>query len=299
MLGNYDGLDGIKTGYINASGFNLVASAVRQNRRLIGVVFGAKNPKRRGRHMAKLLDKGFQTLPQTIVAQRDRQRPSGARVVAAANDLTALDGPTPRPEDVTVLAPSVGGGGTWAIQVGAYHQPQPAHKIARVAYDAAAEYLRDGTVTVVRKATRKPQPYYLARIHGIGRNEAQQACRKLRGKGMDCLKLRLRGAAKVTSPARSVVKRGGSWGVQVGAYPKRTSASRIAKKALNMVPALLEDGLITVVPLTKGKRRPLYRARILGLDKKEAYEACRQLEAEKVPCMVLQIKGVQTASAKD
>jgi len=299
MLGKYDGLDGIKTGYINASGFNLVASAVRQNRRLIGVVFGAKNPKRRGRHMAKLLDKGFQTLPPTIMAQRDQQRPPGARVAAAANDLTALAGPAPRPEEVTVFAPSASGGGTWAIQVGAYHQPQPARKIARVAYDTAAEYLRDGTVTVVRQATRKPHPYYLARIHGIGRNDAQQACRKLRGKGMDCLKLRLRGAAKVTSPARSMVRRGGSWGVQVGAYPKRTSASRIARKAVDMVPELLEDGLIKVVPLTKGKRRPLYRARILGIDKKKAYDACRQLEAGKVPCMVLQIKGVQTASAED
>jgi D-alanyl-D-alanine carboxypeptidase len=295
MLGNYDGLDGIKTGYINASGFNLVASAVRDNRRLIGVVFGAKNPKRRGRHMAKLLDEGFRVLPTTVVAQRDQKRPLGARVAAVANDLTALSGPAPRPEEVTVLAPPASSGGVWAIQVGAYHQPQPARKIARVAYNTAAEYLRGGTVTVVRKATTKPQPYYLARIQGIGRNEAQQACRKLRGKGMDCLKLRLQG----TSPARTVVKMGGSWGVQVGAYPKRTSASRIAQKVVDMVPNLLEEGLIKVVPLTKGKRRPLYRARILGIDKKQAYEACRQLEAEKVPCMVLQVKGVQTASARD
>jgi hypothetical protein len=61
----------------------------------------------------------------------------------------------------------------------------------------------------------------------------------------------------------------------------------------------LEHGLIKVVPLTNGKRRPLYRARILGIDKQHAYEACRKLEAEKVPCMVLQTKGVETASAED
>lgn len=299
MLGNYDGLDGIKTGYINASGFNLVASAVRENRRLIGVVFGAKNPTRRGRHMAKLLDDGFRKLPATIVAQRDQQRPPGARVAAAEDELAALAGPTPRPDEVTVFAPSVGDEGAWAIQVGAYHQLQPARNIAHVAYDTASEYLEDGTVTVVRKATGKRQPYYLARIHGIGGNEAQQACRKLRGEGMDCLRLRLQGAAEVTSPARSVVKLGGSWGVQVGAYPKHTSAARIAEKAVGMVPELLENGLIKVVPLTNGKRRPLYRARILGIDKRHAYEACRKLEAEKVPCMVLQTKGVETASAEN
>ncbi len=297
MLGKYDGIDGIKTGYINASGFNLVASAVRQNRRLIGVVFGAKNPKRRSRHMAKLLDEGFKTSRTTIMAQQDRP---GARIKATNDVLARTTAPTPRPDEAVAFAPSAGGRGAWAIQVGAYRQPQPARKIARVAYDAAPEYLGDGTVTVIRQATNgKRRPYYLARIHGIGRNEAQQACRKLRGKGMDCLRLRLQGAAKVTSPARTVPKLNGSWGVQVGAYPKQTSASRMARKAVDMVPNLLEDGLIKVVPLTKGKRRPLYRARILGIDKQQAYEACRQLEAGKVPCMVLQIKGVQTASARN
>ena len=40
LLGSYAGMDGMKTGYIKASGFNLISSAVRGNRRLIGVVFG-------------------------------------------------------------------------------------------------------------------------------------------------------------------------------------------------------------------------------------------------------------------
>ena len=288
MLGKYDGLDGIKTGYINASGFNLVASAVRDNRRLIGVVFGAKNPKRRGRHMAKLLDKGFRTPRTTVMAKGDLKGPAGARFA----------GPTPRPDEATAFTSSASAG-AWAIQVGAYRKPQPAQKIARVAYNTASEYLGDGTVTVIRQASGNRRPYYLARIHGIGGNEARQACRKLRGKGMDCLRLRLQGSAKVTSPARAVAKTNGSWGVQVGAYPKQTSASRIARKAVDMVPDLLEGGLIKVVPLTKGKRRPLYRARILGIDKPQAYKACRRLEAKNVPCMVLQIKGVETASARN
>ena len=42
LLGSYEGMDGIKTGYIRASGYNLVASAKRGNQRLIGVVFGGE-----------------------------------------------------------------------------------------------------------------------------------------------------------------------------------------------------------------------------------------------------------------
>jgi len=54
LLGEYDGLDGIKTGYINASGFNLVASAKRSGRRLVGVVFGGRTWKSRNAHMVKI-----------------------------------------------------------------------------------------------------------------------------------------------------------------------------------------------------------------------------------------------------
>ena len=61
LLGHYDGVDGIKTGYINASGFNLVASAQRDGRRIIGVVFGGRTSARRNNHMVKLLDRGFET----------------------------------------------------------------------------------------------------------------------------------------------------------------------------------------------------------------------------------------------
>lgn len=62
LMNNYPGMDGMKTGFINASGFNLVASAVRNDRRLIGVVFGGRTAKSRNAQMAKLLDEGFEKL---------------------------------------------------------------------------------------------------------------------------------------------------------------------------------------------------------------------------------------------
>jgi D-alanyl-D-alanine carboxypeptidase len=59
LLGSYSGLDGIKTGYTSSSGFNLVASAVRDGQRFIGVVLGARSPVNRGIIMADLLDQAF------------------------------------------------------------------------------------------------------------------------------------------------------------------------------------------------------------------------------------------------
>lgn len=59
LLQFYKGAEGMKTGYIRASGFNLVAAAKRGDRRLIGVVFGGQTASQRDRQMAHLLDKGF------------------------------------------------------------------------------------------------------------------------------------------------------------------------------------------------------------------------------------------------
>ena len=69
LMSSYSGMDGFKTGYIGASGFNLVASAKRNNRRIIGVVFGGRTAKSRNAHMKKLLDKGFSDLNHILVAK--------------------------------------------------------------------------------------------------------------------------------------------------------------------------------------------------------------------------------------
>ncbi|MFT5488097.1 MAG: D-alanyl-D-alanine carboxypeptidase, partial [Alphaproteobacteria bacterium] len=58
LMARYKGMDGIKTGYIRASGFNLVASARRDGKRVIAVVFGGKTSKTRDRQVARLLDRG-------------------------------------------------------------------------------------------------------------------------------------------------------------------------------------------------------------------------------------------------
>jgi D-alanyl-D-alanine carboxypeptidase len=61
LLDAYPGADGMKTGFICASGFNLVASATRGNRRLIAVVLGAPSSAARAGRAAQMLERGFAT----------------------------------------------------------------------------------------------------------------------------------------------------------------------------------------------------------------------------------------------
>ncbi|HRO32273.1 MAG TPA: serine hydrolase [Brevundimonas sp.] len=59
LLGSGHGYDGLKTGYTNASGYNLAASAVRDGRRLITIVLGGRSSATRNVHVAELMDVGF------------------------------------------------------------------------------------------------------------------------------------------------------------------------------------------------------------------------------------------------
>ncbi len=59
LLGRYPGADGMKTGFVCASGFNVVASALREGRHLVVVVLGSPNVKLRTLKAADLFDKGF------------------------------------------------------------------------------------------------------------------------------------------------------------------------------------------------------------------------------------------------
>ncbi len=90
MLQAYDGADGLKTGYTQAAGHNLVTSAMRGGVRLIGVVMGARSNPERDLHMASLLDDGFEQLgvPVTRHAPPRFRMPS----LIASADASTLPG---------------------------------------------------------------------------------------------------------------------------------------------------------------------------------------------------------------
>ncbi len=91
MLGEYEGVDGIKTGYIRDSGFNIVTSASRGGQRVVGAVFGGNSWVERDQHMAALLDQSFSSMGVT-------PRPVMARATTGVvRNADAAPAPRPRP----------------------------------------------------------------------------------------------------------------------------------------------------------------------------------------------------------
>ena len=80
LMHSYRGMDGIKTGYICASGFNLAASAKRGEDRIIGVTFGHPSSRSRNAHMRRILDKGFVTLRK----QKKQQKSSAPSAISVS-----------------------------------------------------------------------------------------------------------------------------------------------------------------------------------------------------------------------
>ncbi len=68
LIGRYPGADGMKTGFICASGFNLVAPATRDGKRLVAVVLGAPSSAARAMKAAQLLERGFNSQSGAVLA---------------------------------------------------------------------------------------------------------------------------------------------------------------------------------------------------------------------------------------
>jgi len=138
LLDWYQGADGIKTGYVNASGFNLAASAVRDGRRLIGVIMGGRSWHSRDEEMASLLDQGF-----AVLAARPAQPQNTALVAAAAP-------PAAPPAAVTPAAP--------AASVAVSAAPAPSGPLTATADSAGTQQKSGFLGNVARAALRHLSP---------------------------------------------------------------------------------------------------------------------------------------------
>src|SRR6185437_10058511 len=67
LMDHFPGMDGLKTGFTDASGFNLASTAVRDGHRLFGVVMGGRTAAARDKVMARLLDDGFDHRPTPAI----------------------------------------------------------------------------------------------------------------------------------------------------------------------------------------------------------------------------------------
>ena len=188
LMEEFEGMDGIKTGYIRAAGFNLAASAVRNGKRLIGVIMGGSSAHGRDLQMAELLETSFAGNPvsndalRTVAADdglRGSAEGSAAHTIAALNPVSRAEASTPRQtaHGNRPLRPSPSST-EWSIQLGAFSSYDAAQNAdtAALAKLAAA---KDKTALVLPPAHSDKQPVFRARVVGFTEAEAQKACRTL------------------------------------------------------------------------------------------------------------------------
>ena len=206
MLGSYPGADGLKTGYTVASGFNLVMSAVQDNRRLIGVVMGGDSTRQRDRLMAELMDRGFATARDLHLPPWTSPRiPPSARY-AAANFVpgTAIPDVLPvhqvvrtepipakravRPtgtvrvasNDATVPAEATPPVGSWVIQVGSFSDTRSAQRALQQATSILSDLMRtDGAATTIDEVSMAQKTFHRARLTNLSQTDAVDGCKRL------------------------------------------------------------------------------------------------------------------------
>ncbi|MRG66413.1 D-alanyl-D-alanine carboxypeptidase [Agrobacterium pusense] len=214
LMYRYQGMDGIKTGYTNASGFNLVSAVNHNGRRVVGVVLGGKTARSRDAQMAALLDKA---VPQASRGRNTEQLVASAKVsrtfdVAAAVPPAAV--PLPmfaerRADPVAMQIATANADVADMMQVSAIPRPAPAAapagqrsrwevQIAATDSEAAARSLlanarsNIGNYSGIAPYTEAVQSgsatLYRARFTGFeDQSSAVSACKALKARSYACV----------------------------------------------------------------------------------------------------------------
>ena len=207
---NYKGATGMKTGFVNASGFNLVTTATRGNTNLVGVVLGGVTAKKRDAQMVSLLDNSFARLGVTQYAEASSRKAGRSSLASAkaAAQIAALDA-EPAEDEVgattkqkrspqsnmvsgvqNVNYTKASAERAWAIQVGRYrHQRDLVSAIAQ-ARNLAGNHLEATRVTYIKTGQRR-NPHHSAKLANLTESEARGACSALRSARESCTVVRL------------------------------------------------------------------------------------------------------------
>lgn len=216
LLGSYKGADGIKTGYIRQSGYNLVGSAERNGQRLIAVVLGSKTPSIRDWTMTTLLDYGFEQIAGKPTITQSRSLPYITNPTGEKALRVAIRGSTSpimlakRSRQPAASAPAaqttatstrkssaLASGKGWAVQVGAYPSTSPAENAALRA-KAKIPDLLGNTRLSLPQTNSGGSLFYRARLVGLTENQARAACRHLANHAIPCLAVGEDGAFKTS-----------------------------------------------------------------------------------------------------
>jgi D-alanyl-D-alanine carboxypeptidase len=247
LVGNVRGIDGLKTGYIRASGFNIAVSGRREDDSLVAIVMGGATGAVRDAHARELVEAAF----GAMAARRDG-------VILASLDSPRLN---PIREQEILVAE-------------ARHLPQPA-AMGSIEGAPPLQVVLQDTPDMVRPAREEDRPIPLAETFPAvysepiappaspGRDEA------LDSPGLPQPQQR---SAIAQFPADAVPA---GWSVQVGAFSSQAAAQARLESVAAMAPQL--RGARPVTDLLDRDGRTLHRARFEALDAADARAACEAL----------------------
>ena len=264
LLANYKGADGIKTGYTQAAGFNLVASAERGKERIIATVFGGRSTSSRNARVAELLNMGFKRAPTNVAVIKPRRPayPNPGKVDGHAGishrTVTAVK-TSLRPK----LRPfGLGGGGKDTMQdtiLAAVTSVQMPDTLESSVQDIASMYAGNSS------GKTAPLNMYNNTDHtGLAENSSDD----------DPIVLEV-----VT---RISTSGGRHWGINVGNYRSRGDAEAVLLRTVLSELGTLEGSLRKVVAKQTG-----FDANFYGMTRDAAALACRRLAARKQTCSTI------------
>jgi D-alanyl-D-alanine carboxypeptidase len=208
LLYTMDGVDGLKTGFTNASGFNLAVSAVRDGRRLIAVVLGGPNVATRNKIAEGLLLTGFDVMDrrargeQITVAQNFFEPPQLAEATQpsmqqgdteAGLSVRMVSAPPPsRASSIQIVEPKsvaklngkgkAQAAGRWTIQVGSFKSRADAREQLSIVEKKFGKHVDDAKGVAEKDGDR-----YRSRFSGLSEQGAKDACRALKAKKQPCV----------------------------------------------------------------------------------------------------------------
>ncbi len=261
LLGRFKGIDGIKTGYTRASGFNLTSSVRRKGRHVIGVVMGAKSGRSRNRYMAGILKTALKKTPyrkRTLIAST-AGRPPGRKTHAVAALKPKKRAPRPN-----VLTPN--GQGDSRVRV-------------LTANGAAATNVRARMKSLVVAQPAKPKP-----VDASGKSDREDMVRLNDDRPTAAVPAKRVKVAKRAHTAPTGMARGRTWQIQIGAYASAGDALSGLTKAKNTgLKSLRGKKALTMMVDSRGKK--LYRARFAGFSRNQAKRACKSLSRRSFGCL--------------
>lgn len=191
VLGRYPGADGLKTGYIRASGFNLATSLKRGSTQLVGVIMGGTTSASRDQEMINMLDRTLIALTQ----QKERERNAPTKVAAATQTSTSKPiaslpvVPKQTQPSIETTAPYLSGK-NWAVQVGAFPTVEQAHRAAAAAKEIAPVPLLDATLHITQ-VSKNNRIFNRARMLYLTPEEARDTCAALTNAHKQCITVRM------------------------------------------------------------------------------------------------------------